>query len=197
MFDRHGQELTSSRYVVNREIELGANGATLDKSRMTLGERIEAGRVAIGISQAELARRVGIRQSTMNSLINGDSRSSRSIVAIARELGTTPAYLTGEIDDPDKDSPPPRAEPRVQFVTLQVALPSEAALADMFEAQLRVYGDLSGAELARALAKRLPSGLARLREAPLIEPSVEDHAPPAEDELPSEDRPAIRQARRK
>ena len=72
---------------------------------MSLGERIEALRKEIGISQAELARRVGVRQSTMNSLIKGNSRTTRSLVAIARELRTTPAYLSGETDDPDADLP--------------------------------------------------------------------------------------------
>lgn len=68
---------------------------------MVIGSRIELRRQDLGISQAELARRVGIRQSTMHSLITGASRSSRSITRIARELRTTPAYLVGDIDDPD------------------------------------------------------------------------------------------------
>lgn len=73
---------------------------------MNLGARIEERLTAVGISQAELARRVGVRQSTVNSLIRGDSRTSRSLVKIARELRTTAAYLTGETDDPDDDYAP-------------------------------------------------------------------------------------------
>ena len=67
---------------------------------MTLGPRIQRRLDEIGISQAELARRVGIRQSTLNSLIKGDSRTSRSLLKIARELRTTPSFLIGESDDP-------------------------------------------------------------------------------------------------
>ena len=67
---------------------------------MSLGARIEAKLNAIGLTPAELARRVGVRQSTMNSLIRGDSHTSRSIVGIARELGTTVEYLMGDSDDP-------------------------------------------------------------------------------------------------
>lgn len=78
---------------------------TLDNTKMTLGARIESRLEAVGLSQAELARRVGVRQSTMNSLIRGNSRTSRSIVQIARELETTPAYLLGETDDPTADVP--------------------------------------------------------------------------------------------
>lgn len=74
---------------------------------MSLGARIEERLEKVGISQAELARRVGLRQSTVNSLIRGDSRSSRSILQIARELKTTPSYLIGETDDPHSDAPPP------------------------------------------------------------------------------------------
>jgi transcriptional regulator with XRE-family HTH domain len=70
---------------------------------MTLGERISERLQVLGMSQAELARRVGIRQSTINSLINGPSRTSRSLVKIARELETTPAYLIGDSDDPSLD----------------------------------------------------------------------------------------------
>lgn len=78
---------------------------SLDTTNMTLGARIESRLEAVGLSQAELARRVGVRQSTMNSLIRGNSRTSRSIVQIARELQTTPAFLLGETDDPKADVP--------------------------------------------------------------------------------------------
>lgn len=71
---------------------------------MNLGERIERRRIEVGLSQAELARRVGVRQSTMNSLIRGNSQTSRSLTKIARELQTTPEYLTGETDDPSPDA---------------------------------------------------------------------------------------------
>lgn len=71
---------------------------------MKLGERIERRRKEIGISQAELARRVGIRQSTLNSLIKGNSRTSRSLIKIAWELKTTPAFLMGETEDSSIDA---------------------------------------------------------------------------------------------
>lgn len=86
---------------------------------MSLGQRIEERRVLIGISQAELARRVGIGQSTMNSLINGDSRTSRSITRIAKELRTSPDYLMGETDDPDENAWVP---PSVEQITSHLDL---------------------------------------------------------------------------
>ncbi len=54
---------------------------------------------------------------------------------------------------------------QVQLVTMQVALPSEAALAQMFEGLLLPLDrNLSTAELARMLAQRLPTAFAQLRD---------------------------------
>lgn len=58
------------------------------------------------ISQAELARRVGVAQPTIFKLVHDQTYSSRHLVRVARELGTTPNYLTGETDDPDESAPP-------------------------------------------------------------------------------------------
>lgn len=59
---------------------------------------------ARGISQAELARRVGLQQSTINLLFNGRSRSTTKLRDIARELKTTPEYLEGLTDAPDSQA---------------------------------------------------------------------------------------------
>lgn len=67
--------------------------------------RIESRLKELGISQAELARRVSVDQSTINGLIRGHSRSSKHLHRIARELLTTAAYLSGETDDPDAEVP--------------------------------------------------------------------------------------------
>lgn len=81
-----------------------ANAVSLDRS-MDLGTRIVERLGALGMSQAELARRATIPQSTINSLIKRGRRSSPHLVRIARELRTTPAYLTGESDDPESEFP--------------------------------------------------------------------------------------------
>lgn len=73
---------------------------------MEVGQRIVERLEVTGLSQSELARRVGLSQPAINSLIRGNSRSSTHLHRIARELGTTPAYLAGETDDPDADAPP-------------------------------------------------------------------------------------------
>jgi transcriptional regulator with XRE-family HTH domain len=74
---------------------------------MAVGTRIRDLRTRVGMSQSELARRVKLTQGTIAGLERGDSRSSSFLHLIARELGTTPAYLTGETDDIDADAPVP------------------------------------------------------------------------------------------
>lgn len=65
-------------------------------------ERLEAA----SLSQAELARRIGVAQATIAKLALGESAGSKHLHRIARELGTTPQYLTGETDDPTEGALP-------------------------------------------------------------------------------------------
>jgi transcriptional regulator with XRE-family HTH domain len=69
-----------------------------------IGDRIKRRLRELGISQAELARRVGLHQSTINCIIRGNQRSSTHLHMIARELETSTAFLTGETDDPSIDA---------------------------------------------------------------------------------------------
>jgi transcriptional regulator with XRE-family HTH domain len=118
----------------------------------------------LGISQSELARRVGVAQPTIYKLLHSAKKGSTKLHLIARELQTTPAYLSGETDDPDLNAPP--APPsRAPIVMLSVNLPSERALARMFEALLAgIDPQLPRAEQALLLAARLPIGLSQLRD---------------------------------
>lgn len=160
------------------------------------GDRFRALLASRGLSQSELARRVGVSQASIYRLASGEAYGSKHLHRIARELGTTPAYLTGEIDDPDEGAPPPAPAPRLQSVMMPVSMPSEAALAEMFGAQLRALARLQGDELAHALAKRLPRALARLQAAELYEETDDvveaSEAPPP----PAIDRPARRRVQR-
>lgn len=72
---------------------------------MSVGDRIRERLGELGISGAELARRVGLKQPTISELMTGKSRSSAHLHLIARALKTTPEYLLEEIDDPAPDSP--------------------------------------------------------------------------------------------
>ncbi|KPF76746.1 hypothetical protein IP68_02300 [Blastomonas sp. AAP25] len=59
----------------------------------------------LAISQSELARRVGVSQTTIYKLVSGDGYGSKYLHKIARELQTTAAYLSGETDDPSTETP--------------------------------------------------------------------------------------------
>lgn len=71
-----------------------------------IGERIKDRMEELGLSQSELARRVGVRQPTISRLLLGEAAGSKHLHVIARELGTTPQYLTGETDDPSEGALP-------------------------------------------------------------------------------------------
>lgn len=60
---------------------------------------------ARGLSQSELARRVGVSQASIYRLAAGDAYGSKHLHKIARVLETSPGYLTGETDDPAGDAP--------------------------------------------------------------------------------------------
>lgn len=61
----------------------------------------------LDMDQSELARRVRISQPVISALINGHNRGSKHLHRIAQVLGTTPAYLDGETDDPSEDAVAP------------------------------------------------------------------------------------------
>lgn len=132
---------------------------------MRIGDRIAERRKLLGISQGKLARAAGVSQGTIGKLEAGISSGSSHLHRIARALETTPAYLTGELDDPSEGAPPPAPAPTLQLITMQVALPPEQALARMFEGLLRMMPDDAPLdERALLLARRLPIGLSQLRD---------------------------------
>lgn len=98
---------------------------------MIRNDRIRGGMDRRGLSQAELARDVGVAQPAICSLIN--KAGSTQIHVVARELQTTPDYLMGETDDPESDSPdeaPLSSEARdlLQIFTGLSAVDQEALL---------------------------------------------------------------------
>lgn len=132
-------------------------------------ERLIERREKRGLSQTGLARAVGQSQQAISRLESGEVRESKRLHRIAEEVGTTTAYLTGKTDDPDEGAPPPPPPPAIQYVTMPIALPSERALARMFEGLLRTIAQEAGGELtmdeqAQQLAQLLPIGLSQLQD---------------------------------
>ena len=61
-------------------------------------ERITALRQERGLSQAALAREIGVGQSTIVRLEAGGTRNPRELLALAKALGCSPDYLLGLTD---------------------------------------------------------------------------------------------------
>lgn len=72
---------------------------------MIIGARIEGRREELGLTQADLARKVGISQQAIARL-EKEGGNSRYVDKIARNLATTVDYLNGETDDPDEGAMP-------------------------------------------------------------------------------------------
>jgi len=76
----------------------------------------------LGLSQSALAREIGVTQQTIYKVVSGQSAGSSHLHKIARVLQTTPAYLTGEVDDPAEDAfiPPSAAEIAEQMGLIKI-----------------------------------------------------------------------------
>lgn len=69
---------------------------------MTIGERIKERRQELGLSQDELAKKVGYKsRSSINKLELSRELPSRKITLMAKALDTTEAYLMGWDDGED------------------------------------------------------------------------------------------------
>ena len=128
---------------------------------------------AAGLSQSELARRVGVSQPTIYKLLRRSKKGSTHLHRIARELGTSPGYLTGETDDPAENAPLPPLRPVSQSVLLPVSLPSADALAAAFRGLLIASRRMNEDELARELATRLPT-LLRVAASAIVDQATVD-----------------------
>ncbi len=152
-----------------------------------IGDRILIRLALLGKSQSWLARQVGLRQPTINALVRGTSQSSVHLHKIARALGTTVDYLTGETDDPDENAPPP-APAGATAIMMPMVLPPTPALKRMFDGMLKLVDQgATSDEQALQLAEMLPIALSRVRDLHFgspghlvpIEPTASDDAVPA------------------
>lgn len=91
---------------VNRQNLVAIYSGGYSLSCMSIGNRINELLKAAGMSQAELARQVRVSQPTINALIKGNAQGSKHLHKIAQVLGTTPAYLNGDTNDPDEGAAP-------------------------------------------------------------------------------------------
>lgn len=75
----------------------------MTNNNMVIGKRIRERRIELGISQAELAKKIGVKHQTSISKIEVDGRGVplKYLRTIADFLETTPEYLLGQTDEPD------------------------------------------------------------------------------------------------
>lgn len=62
--------------------------------------RAEAAMLAADVSQSEMARRLGVTQGAVQQIASGETKNSRLLPDIARELGVSLDWLKGITDDP-------------------------------------------------------------------------------------------------
>ncbi|BCA60226.1 S24 family peptidase [Sphingomonas sp. HMP6] len=67
---------------------------------MIRSDRVREMLDACGLSQSKLARRVNVTQGAIAKIVSNNPGGSAHLHKIARALGTTSEYLTGETDDP-------------------------------------------------------------------------------------------------
>jgi phage repressor protein C with HTH and peptisase S24 domain len=81
-------------------------------SRPVIADRVRVAREGLGISQPELAARVGMSQQGIAAIESGASRYPRKLRELARALGKSEAWLLGEAEDkavpvePNTSTPP-------------------------------------------------------------------------------------------
>lgn len=76
---------------------------------MSMGERIKKHRQALGMSQQELAARVGLRRPTISEFESGRRTSMTTDTAkrLARTLGVSVDYLIGTFEDEEAEAVEP------------------------------------------------------------------------------------------
>jgi len=90
---------------------------------MIVANRVAARMRDLGFTQSSLSRAVAVSQTTIAKIVTGQTAGSSHLHKIARALQTTPAYLTGETDDPAEDAyvPPSPAEIAEQMGLVKIS----------------------------------------------------------------------------
>lgn len=114
---------------------------------MFRGDRLDQLMKEKGLSQSELARRIGVSQATIWKLINEPSQGSKHTHRIAAELGTSSEFL---MDDTEDASAPALGDRRLGFRGAEPEVRSDTIELDEFDVS---YG-LGAAFIHEAQAPR-------------------------------------------
>jgi transcriptional regulator with XRE-family HTH domain len=86
------------------------------------GERVRARRIQLGLTQGELARRVGFRQQSLGPIEKGKVRRTGYLLELAEALNVSPEWLMGKTDD----MTPEPVDQRIKTIIADVAPEDQA-----------------------------------------------------------------------
>lgn len=97
---------------------------------MTIGQRVKLRREELGLSQEELAKRIGYKSKTSINKIELDFRNltQSKIKAIADALDTTPSYIMGwdeEVEEAKKAAPSEEDSLNAEIIKLFMGLTAD------------------------------------------------------------------------
>lgn len=100
-------------FCVNRK-NYGSLYKNSDMSKF--GERLRKARKDAGLTQTELAVKVGIKQPTLSAIETGESQGTTYLVELANALSVNPSWLAGSSNDmaPLSPSTPPQTLLRIE-----------------------------------------------------------------------------------
>lgn len=162
-------------------------------SMQSVGHRLKELRLRAtpSLSIRQIAEKLGMGHSSYNFYENEKTYKkpylpidfTRKVAAVLAEHNIDPIEVMKLAGLSEKEAAPEAqiiesSLPEAKFISLPIMLPSEAALADMFETMLAlVPKDATRAEAAQILAQRLPSGFAAI--GPIVPVQAAFHAPVA------------------
>jgi transcriptional regulator with XRE-family HTH domain len=138
-----------SALVVAKRIKAPNNRGKVVNKR--LGDRVRKARKAIRLSQAELAKRIGVEQSTITETESGHIRRPKKLRELARELLVSEAWLLGEVEDPLA----PASQLYRQVGTVEVPMVGRVE-AGAYRVQ-EPFDDLEAPKVVTAADKRFPN----------------------------------------
>jgi phage repressor protein C with HTH and peptisase S24 domain len=137
----------------------------------SLQDRISEAMEKSGVGQAELARRLRIKQPSVHALLNGSSQRTKYILDIAQALGVRPEWLQDGVGDMHINEAPPHSQHSKLNVLQQITIISapENISSDMVARTVAAQFDTSpsglnltaaplGASDLRAFYADLPDG---------------------------------------
>lgn len=127
---------------VNRHVNSRVSGLLYPLGMGTMGDRVRALRKAQKLSQAELAKRIGITQPSLSLIESGHTASlaGETLYGLCRELGTTDQYILHGTMQPD----PEVTKLQNELIRILNMLPPEARPALLCAARGILDAQMSG-----------------------------------------------------